>query len=148
MHKMDTNTHTRARRSLHAPTARHKARQWLRQDVAHVYHIRQPFPACRPIGDIRSTAVPLPVAPSCCPACSPLRLIFHTSLHPSHCPSHRWECIQNRATTREPVVMSSCVSTPIEDSQTGEAIQRAPPGHGRDVEGADSTRLASKPTRT
>lgn len=41
----------------------------------------------------------------------------------------------NGAATREPVVMSRCVPTPTEDSQTGEAFQRAPPGHGRDAEG-------------
>lgn len=53
------------------------SRQRFRQDVAHVYHIRQAFPNSRLLADIRSTSGPL--SDSLCLASGSLTLIFHTS---------------------------------------------------------------------
>lgn len=72
--RLNTQTHT-----LTSSRQRQKARQWFRQDVAHVYHIRQAFPNSRLLADIRSTSGSLSDSLSCCLASGSLTLIFHTS---------------------------------------------------------------------
>lgn len=64
--RLNTQTHTLT-----------SSRQRFRQDVAHVYHIRQAFPNSRLLTDIRSTSGPL--SDSLCLASGSLTLIFHTS---------------------------------------------------------------------
>lgn len=66
--RLNTQTHTLI-----------SSRQRFRQDVAHVYHIRQAFPNSRLLADIRSTSGPLSDSLSCCLASGSLTLIFHTS---------------------------------------------------------------------
>lgn len=67
---------TRLNTQTHTPTS---SRQRFRQDVAHVYHIRQAFPNSRLLADIRSTSGPLSDSLCCCLASGSLTLIFHTS---------------------------------------------------------------------
>lgn len=66
--RLNTQTHTLT-----------SSRQRFRQDVAHVYHIRQAFPNSRLLADIRSTSGPLSDSLCCCLASGSLTLIFHTS---------------------------------------------------------------------
>lgn len=53
--RLNTQTHTLT-----------SSRQRFRQDVAHVYHIRQAFPNSRLLADIRSTSGPLSDSLCCC----------------------------------------------------------------------------------
>lgn len=66
--RLNTQTHTLT-----------SSRQRFRQDVAHVYHIRQAFPNSRLLADIRATSGPLSDSLCCCLASGSLTLIFHTS---------------------------------------------------------------------
>lgn len=63
-------------------------------------------------------------------------------------PQSQVEMPSRRPTTREPVVMSMCVFFPKEESQTGEAIQRAPSGQAKDVKWLTQHGLHQSPADT